>query len=113
MKRHVEWPTLALTVGCTALILLVYLAGYKLPLWLSVSALSVLLTLHSSLQHEVLHGHPFRQQWLNEWLVYVPFGIFIPYIRFRDSHLMHHQNEQLTDPYDDPESNYMDPQVWL
>jgi fatty acid desaturase len=38
--------------------------------------------------------------------------VFIPYRRFRDTHFAHHRNELLTDPYDDPESNYIDPKVW-
>lgn len=112
VKGYGEWPTLVLIVGCTALILLICVLGSKLPLWLAVATLSVLLALHSSIQHEVLHGHPTRKQWLNELMVFIPFGILIPYIRFRDSHLVHHQDERLTDPYDDPESNYMDPKVW-
>ena len=39
-------------------------------------------------------------------------SLLIPYQRFRDTHLAHHQDARLTDPYDDPESNYMDPAVW-
>ena len=39
-------------------------------------------------------------------------GLAIPYVRFRDTHLAHHQDSNLTDPYDDPESNYLDPAVW-
>ena len=38
--------------------------------------------------------------------------ITVPYGRFRDTHLAHHHDPILTDPYDDPESNYMDPGVW-
>ena len=36
----------------------------------------------------------------------------MPYLRFRDQHLAHHQDSNLTDPYDDPESNYLDPAAW-
>jgi fatty acid desaturase len=36
----------------------------------------------------------------------------VPYLRFRDTHLAHHRDALLTDPYDDPESNYLDPVVW-
>ena len=36
----------------------------------------------------------------------------MPYVRFRDTHLAHHHDPILTDPYDDPEFNYMDPKVW-
>jgi fatty acid desaturase len=36
----------------------------------------------------------------------------VPYLRFRDTHLAHHHDPNLTDPYDDPESNFQDPAVW-
>jgi fatty acid desaturase len=62
--------------------------------------------LHSSLQHEVLHGHPTRNRHLNEALISLPLGLWFPFRRFRATHLRHHQDERLTDPYDDPESFY-------
>jgi len=36
----------------------------------------------------------------------------IPACRFRDTHLAHHTDERLTDPYDDSESHYLGPAVW-
>jgi len=108
--RPIEWPTLFLICG-------VYLVWTGL-LWLPITAiiivpiLGLLITLHSSLQHEVIHGHPTRWVWLNEALVSPAIGIFVPFARFRDSHLAHHQDARLTDPYDDPETNYFDPAVW-
>ena len=65
-----------------------------------------------SLQHEALHDHPFANPLLNEALVFPAFAVFVPYRRFRTTHLQHHHDPALTDPYDDPESNYVDPQVW-
>jgi fatty acid desaturase len=65
-----------------------------------------------SLQHEMLHGHPFRAALLNEALVFPGLSLTVPYRRFRDTHLAHHHDPILTDPYDDPESNYLDPAVW-
>jgi fatty acid desaturase len=85
---------------------------FLLPLWLAIPAMAVVAALHSSLTHEALHGHPFRTKWLNEALMALPLTLFIPYQRFRDLHLAHHRDETLTDPYDDPESNYLDPEVW-
>ncbi len=79
---------------------------------LSVPILAVVLAQHSSLQHELLHGHPFRDQRLNDALGFAAPGLFVPYHRFRDTHLAHHRDPNLTDPYDDPESNYLDPAVW-
>ncbi len=74
--------------------------------------MGLIAALHSSLTHEALHGHPFRAKWLNETLMVLPLTLFIPYRRFRDLHLAHHRDATLTDPYDDPESNYLDPKVW-
>lgn len=111
-RREIEWPTLALIAACYLgwVLSTTVLAEVALPLAFVV--LTLVVTLHSSLQHEVLHGHPFRSRALNEALIFLPVGLFFPYGRFRDLHLDHHRDERLTDPYDDPESNYLDPAVW-
>jgi fatty acid desaturase len=75
-------------------------------------ATGLTLTLFSSLQHEVLHGHPLQNKRLNEALVAPSLFLTVPYQRFRDTHLAHHRDANLTDPYDDPETNYLDPEVW-
>ena len=49
---------------------------------------------------------------MNEALVFPALGLLVPYGRFRDLHLEHHRDAHLTDPYDDPESCYLDPKVW-
>jgi fatty acid desaturase len=110
--RDIEWPTL-----------FVFIATYSLwavattVLW-AVSPITAILTAalaigqYSSLTHEVLHGHPFRSQRLSEALVFPGLTVFVPYLRFKDLHLQHHFDPALTDPYDDPESNYLDPVVW-
>ena len=110
--HDIEWPTLGLIAACYVAWVLATtaVAGLSLPLAIALAALSI--TLHSSLQHEVLHGHPFRSRFWNEMLVFLPVGLFFPYGRFRDLHLAHHRDERLTDPYDDPESNYLEPAVW-
>ncbi len=79
---------------------------------ISVSLLAILLAFHSSLQHELMHGHPFRDQKYNDGLALPALGLFVPYARFKDTHLAHHRDAILTDPYDDPESNYLDPEIW-
>ncbi|QBF31159.1 fatty acid desaturase [Thalassococcus sp. S3] len=106
---RIEWVTLGLITATYA-----GWAGalWLLPVWLAVPALIGLIALHASLTHEVLHGHPFRSKWGNEALMQLPLNLAIPYERFRDLHLAHHRNENLTDPYDDPETNYLDPAVW-
>ncbi|MBV1927150.1 MAG: fatty acid desaturase [Rhodobacteraceae bacterium] len=110
--KTTEWATFALIVTCYALwIAIVFgLAAYALVPAVLLAGLVV--AFHASLEHEVLHGHPFRSKALNEALVFLPLNLFIPYNRFRDLHLAHHLDSNLTDPYDDPESNYLDPAVW-
>ena len=107
-----EWPTLALLLLTYALWALgtTWAAGVWLPLGMALVTLAA--AQHSSLCHEALHGHPFRHARLNEALVFPALTLCIPYGRFRDTHLAHHHDEILTDPYDDPESNYLDPAVW-
>ena len=51
-------------------------------------------------------------QWASEAMVFPSFLLLIPYLRFKDTHLAHHHDPALTDPYDDPESNFLDPAVW-
>ena len=111
-RPAVEIPTLALILGCTALWAGLTALAHVLPLWLVLPALVLVLVLHSSLQHEALHGHPTPLPALNAALVFPALGVFVPYARFRDQHLAHHRDAVLTDPYDDPESNYLDPAVW-
>ncbi len=110
--RRIEWPTLFLIAGCYACWGLVSFYASEIGLLFSVPILGVAVALHSSLQHEVLHGHPFLNRKMNEALVFSAVNVAIPYLRFRDTHLAHHHCESLTDPYDDPESNYLDPSVW-
>ncbi|MEM7270664.1 MAG: fatty acid desaturase, partial [Pseudomonadota bacterium] len=76
-------------------------------------ALAFVIAFHSSLQHEIIHGHPTRWPLVNEALVAAPLGFSFPFRRYRDTHLAHHQDARLTDPYDDPESWYIDPSVWI
>jgi len=42
----------------------------------------------------------------------VPLSLWLPSIAYRRNHLVHHNNERLTDPLDDPESYYSDPESW-
>jgi len=109
---RVEWPTLGLILACYA----VWGAGlFWLPeIWMPLAFLALILSiaLQSSLQHEVIHGHPFPGRKWGAVLVYGSLNLAIPYGRFRDTHLSHHLDSTLTDPYDDPESNYLDPAVW-
>lgn len=111
-KAVLEWPTLGLIALCYGVwaVGTTFAAALWLPLGIGLTALAV--ALHSSLQHEAIHGHPTRIGWLNAAVMAPGLTLLVPYLRFRDTHLDHHDNAVLTDPYDDPESNYMDPAVW-
>jgi len=108
----IQWPTLAMLFFCYAGIAVVTWLGNGAWLIASIPALSLLLALHSSLQHELLHGNPFKKAWLNDLMGFPALGLFVPYQRFKTTHLAHHHDERLTDPHDDPESNYLDPAQW-
>mgnify|MGYP001826171461 CR=1 FL=1 len=104
-----EWPTL--------LLILATYAGWATSLWalplpVGVVFCGIMIALHASLQHEVIHGHPFRVQWCNDLLIWPPLLLTVPYARFKTTHLAHHNDEVITDPYDDPESNYLAGDVW-
>ena len=108
---RVEWLTLWLILGTY----LAWIAGlWFSAVWLPLGAIVTILAIvmHASLQHEVIHGHPVSCRITSQCLVAPSLNLAIPYLRFRDTHLAHHQDANLTDPYDDPESNYLDPEVW-
>ena len=110
--RRVEWPTLSLIVLTYLAIGLGTTVLAQWSLTLAILVTGVAISMHSSLCHEIIHGHPFRNRLLNEALVFPAVGLIVPYLRFRDTHLAHHRDENLTDPYDDPESNFWDPAIW-
>ncbi len=110
-RRHFEWPTWLALIGAHALWIACLLMWDSLGL-LIVAPAAIATAMHSSLQHEILHGHPTRNAVINEILVSLPVGLFVPFRRFRDLHLKHHHDERLTDPYDDPESFYLLPETW-
>lgn len=110
--KRVEWPTLIVLAGCYGVWLLAVFGLSQVSLLLAFGVVTLVGTLHSSLTHEVIHGHPTPWRVVNAGLVFPPLTLAIPYLRFRDQHLAHHHDETLTDPYDDPETNYLDPVIW-
>lgn len=111
-KQPVEWPTVALAVLIyTSWLALTYWHA-AVPLWLLVPAGGWLVCWHSSLQHEILHGHPTRNAALNRAIALPPLALWLAFDRYRALHLKHHHDERLTDPLDDPESRYHCPGTW-
>ena len=108
----IEWPTIALIVAAYGGWFTLTRSYGEWPTWIAAPCIAVLLTFHSSLQHEILHGHPTRSAAVNRLFGILPLSLWIPYDRFRALHLTHHVNDRLTDPIDDPESNYVTPEAW-
>lgn len=104
--RGVEWPT--------ALLAVVIYAGWgavtywhaAMPAWILIPLGAWLVAWHSSLQHEIVHGHFTPWPWLNRAVADPPLMMWMPYERYRVTHLLHHRNELLTLPMIDPESRY-------
>lgn len=67
---------------------------------------------YMSLQHELIHGHPTRWPWLNRVFGYAPLAVWYPYEIYRESHLRHHNDFDLTLPELDAESTYVSPAEW-
>ncbi|MEM7438292.1 MAG: fatty acid desaturase [Pseudomonadota bacterium] len=103
---RLEFPTLAL--------ILVAYGGWGMAGWwlypispvAGLLAMTLAAALHASLVHESCHGHPTRNARVNEALVTINPGLIWPYRRFRTMHLLHHRDDRITDPFDDPESYY-------
>jgi fatty acid desaturase len=111
-RRPVEWPTVGLAATIYGGWAALTYWHEACPLWILVPAGAWLIAWHSSLQHEILHGHPTRWRRLNAVLGVIPLSLWLPFHSYKISHLTHHRDERLTDPLDDPESLYWTPGQW-
>ncbi len=111
-KRPIEWPTVILASVIHGGWLALTYATPTLPWWIASPAGAWLIAWHSSLQHEVLHGHPTRWSAVNHAIAIVPLSLWLPYALYRETHLRHHTDDRLTDPLDDPESYYWTAASW-
>ena len=110
--RPTEWPTIAVIALVYAVLGSLIWFHAVLPWWVICPVGAYCATLHTSLQHEVLHGHPTRYRHFNEALIFLSPTMWLPYQRYKDTHLTHHNNQHLTDPEADPESYYLLPESW-
>lgn len=110
---RIEWPTVALVAACYGSWFALATAGHNLyaPVWIILAGLVT--TLYWSIVHEVVHDHPTPSTAVNYALIWLPLGWTLPNARFRDLHIEHHETGALTDPFDDPESWYLDPADWV
>ncbi|NBW91885.1 MAG: hypothetical protein EBR53_05440, partial [Actinobacteria bacterium] len=111
LRESAEWRTLLVVVAVYALTALTVIRYETLTPWLAVPFLSVLGAWHLSMQHEVLHGHPFKNQFLNDAIGSIPVTLWIPYLAFKKDHLEHHVSD-LTNPALDNESYYVSQEQW-
>jgi fatty acid desaturase len=109
---RVEWPTVFLTILVYIVIGSLVWFHKEVPWWVILPIGAYFAALHSSLQHETLHGHPTGNRWINEALVFLTPHFWLPFPRYRATHLTHHNDAHLTDPKLDPESFYLLPDDW-
>ena len=101
-----EWPTwllIFLVYGSWLLLLAYY---HQLEAAVAMPLLVIVCVLHGSMCHELIHGHPTPYSWFNRLLGCPPLTLFLPYAIYRDTHIQHHQDENITLPGVDPESYY-------
>ncbi len=111
-RGAVEWPTLSLTAGVFGGWAGLTYWHEAVPLALLLPAAAWIMAWHSSLQHEIVHGHPTASRAVNRALGFAPLSLWLPFARYRMLHLAHHRDERLTDPLDDPESYYWTTHDW-
>ena len=106
-----EWKTLGVIVAVYGLTVLTVVRYDVLTPWLAIPMLAVLGAWHLSMQHELLHGHPFRNQFINDAIGSIPVTLCIPYLAFKKDHHEHHKSD-LTNPELDNESFYVTQEQW-
>jgi fatty acid desaturase len=112
-RARLEWPTVAVAAAIAGGFTAVLTLAPRLPLVVEVVSLAVLAAWYSSLQHEVIHGHPTPWPRLNQALAVIPLTLVAPYDTYRVTHLAHHRRDsQLTVPGVDPESFLVSPARW-
>ncbi|PZU90012.1 MAG: fatty acid desaturase [Shinella sp.] len=109
---RIEWPTVLLAVVIYGGFLAVTWWWQSLPILLVAAIGAWLIAWQGSLQHEVIHGHPTRNQRINDAIGWPPISLWLPYAIYKESHLVHHRDEYLTDPIEDPESYYFTQVAW-
>lgn len=107
-----EWKTVALATAIYGSWLGLVLSADQLTWWITAPLLAVTLAWHGSLQHEVLHGHPFSNQRANDALGSIPLALRLAYPVYKLNHLDHHRAQSLTCPIRDSESYYRTQAAW-
>jgi len=103
----IEWPTWLLIIFVYASWFLLLQYYHLIGPIFAVPLLIVTCALYGSMCHELIHGHPTRITTLNTLLASIPLTLFLPFPIYRESHLQHHHDENITLPGKDPESYYV------
>lgn len=107
-----QWPTLLLLIAVPCAWLVLLLGSSVIGSTWRIVLLIPVVVLWMSVQHELLHGRPTPNKGVNKVLGYAPFALWCPYTSYRDSHLLHHRDHDLTLPGFDPESRYLSRKEW-
>ena len=112
VRKAIEWPTIVLAAIIYGLWGLLTFFHAAIPVWIWIPLGAWTVAWQTSLQHEIIHGHPTTNRAFNRLLGSWPLLLWLPYESYRISHLLHHRDERLTDPLDDPESHYWTQEQW-
>ena len=107
-----DGPTLLVAVAIYAGWFLLIRYNTLLPWWVIVPVGAYLIAWQFSLQHEAIHSFRGVPAWLRFAIVFPPLGLWFPYPLYRQSHSIHHRDNNLTDPDLDTESYYVRRAVW-
>ncbi|HCV35877.1 MAG TPA: fatty acid desaturase [Acidimicrobiaceae bacterium] len=107
-----EWPTLVVATALYTSWLAIVVWHEVLPWPATLLLLAIVIAWHGSLQHELLHGHPFAKQHVNEAIGSIPLSLRLPFRVYQRSHLDHHACGDLTDPTTDTESFFVTAATW-
>ena len=111
LKSPGDWRTLIIAVLVYGGWLATVFLHKQMPWWATFALLTWFGAWHLSLQHELVHGHPFRNSKLNAALASLSLTMWVPFLSFKRDHISHH-NTTLTHPKFDTESYYSMPEQW-
>ncbi len=111
LKSPGDWRTLIIAVLVYGGWLATVFLHNQMPWWATFALLTWFGAWHLSLQHELVHGHPFRNSNFNAALASLSVTLWVPFLSFKRDHISHH-NTTLTHPKLDTESYYAIPESW-
>ncbi len=112
LGRRIEWSTVGLAVAIYGLWFGTTFFWREAPWWVLVPLGAWSIAWQLNLQHEIIHGHPTPSRFVNHAIGRWPLCLWLPFSTYRSTHLRHHQDANLTDPFEDPESYYWTAAGW-